>query len=140
VGDIACYLGKYRYAIVEIEVSCASRNKNAIFAEGKTKLQLQLLRSNFFPTTYHLQPTPHCPMLSLTLAWFVFIYLTIFLAGILVLWIGYEMLRKYLSSTSSSQHFLCRICGASLTKPETNTILSCPSCGSLNEYNDQGGL
>ena len=79
-------------------------------------------------------------MIHLTLAWFVFIYLAIFLAGILILWIGYEMLRKHLSSTAAAQYFSCRICGASLTDSQNNIILKCPSCGSLNECNNQGGF
>jgi hypothetical protein len=79
-------------------------------------------------------------MIHLTLVWFVFIYLVIFLAGILVLWVGYEMLQKYISLTAASQNFFCRICGASLTDSRDDAVLKCPSCGSLNERNHQGGF
>lgn len=83
-------------------------------------------------------------MIQLTLAWFVFIYLAVFLAGILFLWIGYEMLRKKLSSEDFSQFIYCRICGASLTASLASTpdsLLCCPQCGSLNESRYyQGGL
>jgi DNA-directed RNA polymerase subunit RPC12/RpoP len=79
-------------------------------------------------------------MIQLTLAWFVFIYLTVFLAGILIFWIGYEMLRKRLSSTASHHSVHCRICGMKLAISSSTELVSCPSCGSLNESNHQGGL
>ncbi|MFZ4115443.1 MAG: hypothetical protein ACOYK6_01820 [Chthoniobacterales bacterium] len=84
-------------------------------------------------------------MIQLTLTWFVFIYLTVFLAGILIFWIGYEMLQKRLSSTASPRSLRCRICGATLTHSSykqlsSETLLRCSSCGSLNETHHQGGL
>jgi len=79
-------------------------------------------------------------MIQLTLAWFVFIYLTVFLAGILILWIGYEMLQKRLYFQASQRLIHCRICGASLLTSSSNELLSCHSCGSLNEPHYQGGL
>lgn len=79
-------------------------------------------------------------MIQLTLAWFVFIYLAVFLAGILLFWIGYEMLRKRLSPPASHQLIYCRICGAALTNVTTSSLLHCPSCGSLNEPHHQEGL
>ncbi|HLB33931.1 MAG: hypothetical protein A3F67_10185 [Verrucomicrobia bacterium RIFCSPHIGHO2_12_FULL_41_10] len=79
-------------------------------------------------------------MIQLTLAWFVFIYLALFLAGVLLLWIGYEMLRKRLSSSISHQTIFCRICGMKLVDLNTSTLLRCPKCGSLSEHNTQGGL
>ncbi|MBX9743450.1 MAG: hypothetical protein K2W99_07945 [Chthoniobacterales bacterium] len=82
-------------------------------------------------------------MIQLTLAWFVFIYLVVFLAGILFFWIGYEMLRKRLASEDSRQLIYCRICGVALTASiasTTGSLLRCPHCGSLNEDHHQGGL
>ncbi|KAB2643828.1 MAG: hypothetical protein DVB29_04500 [Verrucomicrobia bacterium] len=79
-------------------------------------------------------------MIQLTLPWFVFIYLTVFLAGILIFWIGYEMLQKRLSYSASRQTTRCRICSGLLTPSSSNELLRCPSCGSLNESHHQGGL
>lgn len=83
-------------------------------------------------------------MIQLTLAWFVFIYLAVFLAGILFFWVGYEMLRKRLSSEDSRQSTYCRICGAVLAVSSTSTtdsLVHCPQCGNLNELTyHQGGL
>ncbi|MFI0347934.1 MAG: hypothetical protein ACH346_04055 [Chthoniobacterales bacterium] len=79
-------------------------------------------------------------MFQLTLTWFIFIYLAVFLAGILILWIGYEMLRKHLSSTVSHHTIYCRICGTKVINDNNSSFLTCLTCGSLNERNNQGGL
>jgi hypothetical protein len=81
-------------------------------------------------------------MIHLSLAWSIFIYLTIFLAGILSLWIGYEMLRKQLSSAAASDRSSCRICGGSFNDSLSNneTMLQCACCGHLHERNHQGGF
>ncbi len=84
-------------------------------------------------------------MIHLTLPWFVFIYLIVFLAGILSFWIGYEMLQQRLSSRDSSCQQVCRICGASFrgalrSSRSGQKLVHCSSCGSLHELNHQGGL
>lgn len=72
-------------------------------------------------------------MIPITLSWFVFLDLALFLAGILILWIGYEMLRKRHSCAMNRDRVYCRICGSRYTDATSNALLSCPSCGSLNE-------
>ena len=72
-------------------------------------------------------------MIPITLPWFVFLYLALFLAGILILWIGYEMIRKRRANTIARDRVFCRICGSRYTETSPADLLSCPSCGSLNE-------
>ncbi len=79
-------------------------------------------------------------MISIPLSWFVFLYLTLFLAVILILWIGYEMTRKCHSNAIARDRVFCRICGSRYTDTTTNDLLSCPVCDSLNERSDSEGF
>jgi rRNA maturation endonuclease Nob1 len=72
-------------------------------------------------------------MISISLTWFVFLYLMLSLAGVLLLWIGYEMLRKRHANAMSRVRVYCRICGTRYTDTSTEEILVCPVCGSRNE-------
>ena len=72
-------------------------------------------------------------MIPITLSWFVCLYLALFLAGILVLWIGYELIRKRHSNAIARDRLFCRICGSRYTDTSPADLLSCPVCGSLNE-------
>ena len=79
-------------------------------------------------------------MISITLPWFVFLYLSLFLAGILILWIGYEMIRKRHSIAIARDRVFCRICGSRYTDTSPSNLLHCPVCGSLNERFTREGL
>lgn len=79
-------------------------------------------------------------MISITLSWFVCLYLALFLAGILILWIGYEVLRKRHSKSIARDRVFCRICGSRYTDTTSATLLHCPGCGSLNERSTQEGF
>ena len=79
-------------------------------------------------------------MISITLPWFVFLYLALFLAGILILWIGYEMIRKRHSNAIARDRVFCRICGSRYTDTTTSNLLNCPVCGSLNERSTPEGF
>jgi len=79
-------------------------------------------------------------MISITLPWFVFLYLSLFLAGILILWIGYEMIRKRHSNAIARDRVFCRICGSRYTDTTTSDLLNCPVCGSLNERSTSEGF
>ena len=76
-------------------------------------------------------------MIPITLSWFVCLYLAFFLAGILILWIGYETLRKRHANAIARDRVFCRICGSRYTDTSADELLSCPVCGSLNERSIQ---
>ena len=79
-------------------------------------------------------------MISITLSWFVCLYLALFLAGILILWIGYEMIRKRHSNAIDRDRVFCRICGSRYTDITGNELLNCPVCGSRNERSNPAGI
>ena len=72
-------------------------------------------------------------MIPITLSWFVCVYLALFLAGILVLWIGYEMLRMRQAKSSARNRIFFQICGTRYTDTSAADLLECPVCGSKNE-------
>jgi rRNA maturation endonuclease Nob1 len=72
-------------------------------------------------------------MIQVTLPWFVCLYLALFLAGILVLWIGYEVIRKRRANGIARERIFCRICGTRYTDTSSAELLECPVCGSKNE-------
>jgi len=69
-------------------------------------------------------------MIALPLGWFVFLYLALFLAGILFLWIGYEIVRARDSRRSGRDRVFCRICGSRFTVSQQTSLPECPACGS----------
>jgi hypothetical protein len=77
-------------------------------------------------------------MIPITLTWFVFLYLSLFLAGIIILWTGYEMMRKRHASAIARDRIFCRICGSRYTDTSTAPLLDCPVCGSRNERSARG--
>jgi rRNA maturation endonuclease Nob1 len=79
-------------------------------------------------------------MIPITLPWFVFLYLALFLAGILILWIGYEMIRKRHANSIARDRVFCKICGSRYTDTSTADLLNCPACGSQNERSTEGGI
>lgn len=72
-------------------------------------------------------------MIPITLSWFVCFYLALFLAGVLILWIGYEIVRKRHANTLARNRVFCRICGSRYNDISSADILHCPVCESLNE-------
>jgi hypothetical protein len=72
-------------------------------------------------------------MIPITLSWFVCLYLGIFLAGMLLLWGGYEVIRRYGYDSRRRDHVYCRICSSRYTDSSDADLLHCPVCGSLNE-------
>jgi hypothetical protein len=79
-------------------------------------------------------------MIPVTLSWFVCFYLTLFLAGVLILWLGYEMVRKRHANSMSRIRVFCRICGSRYTDETAGDLLRCPVCKSLNERSSTDGL
>lgn len=72
-------------------------------------------------------------MIQLTLPWFVCLYLALSLAGVLLLWIGYEVIRKRRANSIARDRIFCRICGTRYADTTTAELLDCPVCGSKNE-------
>lgn len=72
-------------------------------------------------------------MIALPLPWFVFLYLALFLAGILVLWAGYELVRRRQTRLAAHNRIFCRICGSRYLDTTHAALLDCPVCGSRNE-------
>jgi RNA polymerase subunit RPABC4/transcription elongation factor Spt4 len=72
-------------------------------------------------------------MIPITLSWFVFLYLAFFLAGMVVLWLGYEIIRKRHADLIARDRMFCRICGSRYSDTSPADLLPCPVCGSLNE-------
>lgn len=79
-------------------------------------------------------------MIPITLSWFVCLYLAVFLAGILILWIGYEIIRKRKANEMRRQRLFCRICGSRYTALSPDDVLTCPACGSFNERSAGDGF
>ena len=72
-------------------------------------------------------------MIPVSFPWFVALYLALFLAGVLVLWLGYEWIRRRLAKEAARTRIFCRICGSRYTDASSKDLLDCPVCGSRNE-------
>jgi rRNA maturation endonuclease Nob1 len=72
-------------------------------------------------------------MIPVSFPWFVAVYLALFLAGVLILWLGYEMMRRRQANHSARTRVFCRICGSRYTDTSSADLLECPVCGSRNE-------
>lgn len=79
-------------------------------------------------------------MITLPLPWFVCLYLAFFLTGVLILWIGYEILRKRRDSEIARQRFFCRTCASRYIDLSGSEVTACPACGALNERSAGGSL
>ena len=72
-------------------------------------------------------------MISISFPWFVAIYLALFLAGVLILWLGYEWMRRRQADQVARTRVFCRICGSRYTDTSPAELIDCPVCGSRNE-------
>jgi hypothetical protein len=72
-------------------------------------------------------------MISISFSWFMVVYLGLFLAGMLVLWSGYEWLRNRGEKQEARNRLFCRICGSRYRDASAADLLICPVCGSRNE-------
>lgn len=72
-------------------------------------------------------------MIPITFSWFMVLYLGLFLAGVLVLWLGYEWRCRREAREREQIRIFCRICGSRYTDTSGAEILVCPACGSRNE-------
>lgn len=72
-------------------------------------------------------------MIPITFSWFMVLYLGLFLAGVMVLWLCYEWTRRREARERERTRIFCRICGSRYTDTSQAEILECPACGSRNE-------
>jgi hypothetical protein len=72
-------------------------------------------------------------MISISFPWFVAIYLALFLVGVLILWLGYEWMRRCQDKRAAHTRIFCRICGSRYTDTSSADLIDCPVCGSRNE-------
>lgn len=70
-------------------------------------------------------------MIPVPFNWFVFLYLAVFLCGILILWVGYAWKCARTAKRVERMIILCRICGSRYVPAEP--VSECPACGSRNE-------
>lgn len=73
-------------------------------------------------------------MIQLTLPWLVFMALFVFLAGILLAWIGYELLRRRTEKQKLLSWTRCHVCAFTYKDDSAHPPTRCPQCGSLNEH------
>ena len=72
-------------------------------------------------------------MIRVELAELVCIYVVVFLAAILAVWIAYEMARRVRENRSRRGWLRCRICSMVFEDLAPAGLPRCPRCGSLNE-------
>jgi rRNA maturation endonuclease Nob1 len=72
-------------------------------------------------------------MIRVELAELVCIYLVVFLAAILAVWITYEMARRVRENRSRRGWLRCRVCAMEFEDLTPAGLPHCPRCGSLNE-------
>jgi hypothetical protein len=70
-------------------------------------------------------------MIPVPFNWFVFLYLAVFLCGILILWMGYAWKCARAAKRDGRMMILCRICGSRYVPAQS--LSECPACGSRNE-------
>jgi rRNA maturation endonuclease Nob1 len=72
-------------------------------------------------------------MIRVDLADLVFLYLLVFLAAILTVWIAYEMVRRVRENRSRHGRLRCAVCAMEFEDRTSAVLPRCPRCGSLNE-------
>ena len=72
-------------------------------------------------------------MIRVELAELVTIYLLVFLAAILAVWIAYEMVRRIRENRSRRGWLRCAVCAMEFDDLSPAALPRCPRCGNLNE-------
>jgi hypothetical protein len=73
-------------------------------------------------------------MIRMELPWLVFTALFIFLAWIVLVWIGYEIARRRQAAVRHRHWIRCRVCSFHFKADPKNTLPACPQCGAANEH------
>lgn len=72
-------------------------------------------------------------MIRMPLPWLVFTALVIFLAGIVLVWIGYEIARRWQEARRRRHSIACRVCSFHFKADPAEELPVCPQCGARNE-------
>jgi rRNA maturation endonuclease Nob1 len=72
-------------------------------------------------------------MIRVSLEELVFVYVLVFLAAILAVWIAYEMVRRVRENRNRYGRHRCTVCAMEFEDRTPATLPRCPRCGSLNE-------
>ena len=73
-------------------------------------------------------------MIRMPLPWLVFTALAIFLAGILLVWIGYEIAKRRREALRRRDWICCRMCSFHFKADPAEALPACPQCGGRNEH------
>ena len=73
-------------------------------------------------------------MIRMQLPWLVFTALFIFLAGILIVWVGYEIVRRRRVAERHRHWICCRACSFHFKADPADNLPLCPQCGARNEH------
>lgn len=72
-------------------------------------------------------------MIRVTLTTLILIYMTLLLAILGIIWLVGEYVRFRQDKKKRRAMVVCDICGHSFEDPSERELLTCPSCGRLNE-------
>jgi prepilin signal peptidase PulO-like enzyme (type II secretory pathway) len=72
-------------------------------------------------------------MIPIHLQWLVFICLLVFLVGIFLVWVGYEVARRQRSKLAVRGRLRCPVCCMEFVDRTASVLATCPRSGSLNE-------
>ena len=72
-------------------------------------------------------------MIRVNLVELVFLYLVVFLAAILAVWIASEMVRRVRENRFRQHRMRCAVCGMEFEDRTPAILPRCPRCDSLNE-------
>ncbi len=73
-------------------------------------------------------------MIRMPLPWLVFTALVIFLAGIVIVWIGYEIARRHREVKRRRDWIACRLCSFHFKAEPAEPLPECPQCRARNEH------
>lgn len=76
-------------------------------------------------------------MIPIETAWFVFLYLMIFLIIIFGVWIGFEASRRRTGRRLRIASLTCRQCGMIFLPNSLQSVIVCPRCNARNENRHQ---
>jgi len=72
-------------------------------------------------------------MIALELPWLVFISLFVTIAGIIFVWICYELVERHRARRALRHRLRCPLCAMEFTDSSNDPLPCCPRCSSLTE-------
>jgi hypothetical protein len=79
-------------------------------------------------------------MIEMPLPWLVFSALLIFLAGIFLVWIGYELFKRSQERQRHQNWIRCRLCAFRFQGEVDKDLQICPQCGASNDKGTSGWI